>query len=100
MIPCNGEVIAYKQVNKDLTSFYDRNFKYIVGKWAEVKEFDMSDKSCASGLHFSNATYWDHSGNPRETTFLIAKIRLEDIITVQQGKIRCKRAFIMGTYNI
>lgn len=100
LIPCNEEVIAYKQVNKDLTSFYDKNFKYVVGQWAEVENPEISDKSCASGLHFSNATYWDTKVPLCDTTFLIAKIRLEDIITVQQGKIRCKRAFIMGTYNI
>lgn len=35
-------------------------------------------------------------------SLLIARIKegLADIITVQAGKIRCKRAFILGTYNI
>lgn len=100
LAPCNGEVIAYKRVNKDLNSLYDHNFKYVVGEWAEAKEPDISDESCASGLHFSNATYWDNQVQINYTTLLIAKIRLEDIITVQCGKIRCKRAFIMGTYDI
>lgn len=100
LAPCNGEVIAYKRVSKDLNSLYDHKFKYVVGEWAEAKEPDMSDKSCASGLHFSNATYWDNQVQIHNTTLLIAKIRLEDIIAVQCGKIRCKRAFIMGTYDI
>lgn len=100
LAPCNGEVIAYKRVSKDLNSLYDHKFKYVVGEWAEAKEPNISDKSCASGLHFSNATYWDNQVQIHRTTLLIAKIRLEDIITVQSGKIRCKRAFIMGTYNI
>ena len=100
LAPCNGEVIAYKRVNKDLTSLYDNEFKYIVGEWIEAKNPDTSNKSCASGLHFSNATYWDRQVDIHNTTLLIAKIRIEDIITVQQGKIRCKRAFIMGTYDI
>ena len=100
LAPCNGEVIAYKRVSKDLNSLYDPNFKYVVGEWAEVKEPDISDKSCASGLHFSNATYWDNQVQIHNTTLLIAKIKLEDIIAVQRGKIRCKRAFIMGTYDI
>lgn len=100
LAPCNGEVIAYKRVSKDLNSLYDHKFKYVVGKWAEAKEPDMSDKSCASGLHFSNATYWDNQVQIHNTTLLIAKIQFEDIITVQRGKIRCKRAFIMGTYDV
>ena len=93
----NGEVIAYKRVNKDLTSLFDKNFQYVVGEWAEAENPDISDKSCTSGLHFSNATYWDRQVDSDNTALLVAKIRIEDIITVQQGKIRCKRAFIMGT---
>lgn len=100
LAPCNGEVIAYKRVSKDLNSLYDHKFKYVVGEWAEAEKPDMSDESCASGLHFSNATYWDKQVQIHNTTLLIAKIRLEDIIAVQCGKIRCKRAFIMGTYDI
>lgn len=93
----NGEIIAYKRVNKDLTSLFDKNFQYVIGEWAEAENPDISDKSCASGLHFSNATYWDRQVDSDNTALLIAKIRIEDIITVQLGKIRCKRAFIIGT---
>ena len=100
LAPCNGEVIAYKRVSKNLNSLYDPKFKYVVGEWAVAKNPDISDESCASGLHFSNATYYDNQVQINYTTLLIAKIRLEDIITVQRGKIRCKRAFIMGTYDI
>lgn len=32
LIPCNGEVIAYKQVDKNLRSFYDPKFEYKVGE--------------------------------------------------------------------
>ena len=100
LIPINGEVIAYKQVNKDLSSFYDGNFVYKIGEYVEVDDADMSDNSCSTGLHFSNATYWNSKEDVSESTFLIAKIKIEDIITVQKGKIRCKRAFIMGKYDI
>lgn len=37
LIPCNGEVIAYKQVDKNLRSFYDPEFEYKVGEWAEAE---------------------------------------------------------------
>lgn len=100
LLPMNGEVIAYKQVRKDLSSYYDPNFIYKIGEWAEVSDYDPSSHSCSKGLHFSNPNYWNNAENARDSTFLIAKIKLEDIITVQAGKIRCKRAFILGTYNI
>lgn len=92
-------VIAYKQVNKDLTSFYDKTFQYKVGDCVAAKEPDMSNAACAAGLHFSNANYWNKVVGT-DTVYLVAKIMLDDIITVQQGKIRCKRAFILDKYEI
>ena len=101
MIPFNNEIIVYKKVNKDLTSFYDHNFKYEIGKWIVCEDVDEDNRSCAKGLHFSNATSFDDAcALPTESTYLIAKVRLEDIITVQAGKIRCRSAFILGTYNV
>lgn len=101
LAPFNGSVIAYKIVAPDLTSFYDRNFKYEIGEWAIAEDPDESDKVCASGLHFSNATYWDKDCwyNNHDGVYLIARINLEDIITVQRGKIRCRKAFVLGVYD-
>lgn len=99
LVPFNGSVIAYKQVKKDLTSFYDNDFQYKIGEWAEAKNFEISDESCAGGLHFSNANYWNAVVSLNQSSFLVARIRLEDIITVQEGKIRCKKAFILGKYD-
>lgn len=101
MIPFNDEIIVYKKVNKNLTSFHDPNFKYEIGKWIVCEDVDESNQSCAKGLHFSNATLFDDAcALPTESTYLIAKVRLEDIITVQAGKIRCRKAFILGAYNV
>lgn len=101
LIPFDGKVIAYKQVKKGtLDSFYDLCFYYEVGKWAVASNPDESNASCAKGLHFSNANYWNCRENILDSTFLIAEIRLEDIITVQGGKIRCRRAFILGKYDV
>jgi UDP-3-O-[3-hydroxymyristoyl] glucosamine N-acyltransferase len=99
LIPQKDYVIAYKQVRDDLTSFYDHTFQYKIGEWVEVENPDMSKTACASGLHFSNPNYWNKAvgGN---TVYLIAKIMLNDIITIQHGKIRCKRAFILDKYEI
>lgn len=101
LVPFDGSVIAYKIVTPDLTSFYDENFKYEIGEWAIAKNPNESHQSCASGLHFSNATYWDKNCwyNNRDGVYLIARINLEDIITVQNGKIRCRKAFILGVYD-
>lgn len=99
LVPQKDYVIAYKQVNKNLTSFYDETFQYKVGDWAIAKDPDISNAACASGLHFSNANYWNNVVGT-DTVYLVAKIMLDDIITVQQGKIRCKRAFILDKYEI
>lgn len=99
LFPQKDYVIAYKQVRKDLTSIYDETFQYEIGKWVEVEEPEISNRACATGLHFSNPNYWDTEGRG-DTTYLMAKIMLDDIITVQVGKIRCKRAFILDKYEI
>lgn len=99
LVPQKDYVIAYKQVNKDLTSFHDETFQYKVGDWAVAKDPDMSNAACAAGLHFSNANYWNKIVGT-DTVYLVAKIMLDDIITVQQGKIRCKKAFILDKYEI
>jgi hypothetical protein len=95
----NNKVIAYKQIKKDMTSFYDKNFKYEVGKVIEVEDAEISNRPCASGLHFSNMNYWNNEVG-QDTGYLMAEIDIKDIITVQAGKIRCKKAKILGVYNI
>lgn len=131
LCPIGDYVIAYKEVNNNLTSTYDNNFKYEVGKWIEVdyenqlktlweshsqyldcssfEEVLEEDKKepCSVGLHFSNAIYWNavmygsiDTNQEKTSTMLIARINLDDIITVQAGKIRCKRAYIMDSYKI
>ena len=99
LFPQKDYVIAYKQVRKDLTSIYDETFQYEIGEWVEVEKPEISNRACATGLHFSNPNYWDTSAHG-DTTYLMAKIMLDDIITVQCGKIRCKRAFILDKYEI
>ena len=97
----NNKVIAYKIVNKNLSSLYDENFIYEVGKIAEVKDVEESNESCASGLHFSNLTYWDFKLKEyTDKTYLVAEIDVEDIITIQQGKIRCRKAKILDKVDI
>lgn len=96
-----NKVIAYKIVNRNLTSLYDKNFIYKIGEIAEVENPDEGNNSCASGLHFSNLTYWDNNVQKYKCkTYLIAEINVEDIITIQQGKIRCRKAKILDKIDI
>ena len=93
LLAFNDKVIAYKQVKKDLTSFHDNSFQYEVGKTAEAK-------NSSNGLYFSNANFWNDAEDILKSTFIIAEINLTDIITVQNGVIICKKAFILGKYDI
>lgn len=94
----NNKIVAYKLVRPDFTSFYDVNFKYEVGKIAEVKDCDITIESCATGLHFSNLNYWERAIRG-DFVCLEAEIDLDDVITVQEGKIRCKRAKILRAFH-
>lgn len=93
----NGKITCYKRVRGDLTSLFDKDFKYVVGEYMEVLDAEQSNESCTSGLHFSNATYWDNSVHILSNTkLLICEVALEDVITCQQGKIRAKRCLVLG----
>jgi len=96
----DNKVIAYKQVNKDLSSFYDKNFVYKIGEIVEKDFCDYSSKSHSTELYFSNMVHWNKQDNIKNSTFLMAEIQLEDIITVQEGKICCRKAKILGRYDI
>lgn len=100
LLAINNKVIAYKLVRPDLTSFYDRDFHYEVGKEIEVKDCEESDRACANGLHFSNLTYWEIESINEEYVYLEAEIDINDIITVQRGKIRCRKAKILRSFSI
>ena len=89
----NDEVFCYKRVAPKLTSFYDPTFQYKVGEWAVAENPDMSYEFCTSGLHFSYKGYWK---TKKDTVELLCRVRKEDIITIQVGKIRAKRAFVIG----
>lgn len=96
---CNDEVYCYKLVRKySLASLFDPTFIYKVGEIATAMYPDMSNKSCASGLHFSHATYYNNNENDN-TSLLLCRVKLADIITCQEGKIRAKRCFVIGICN-
>lgn len=101
LLDCDGKVTCYKLVNDDLSSNYDSNFKYKVGEWAIAENPKMNDDPCASGLHFGASNH-NVIFTPFEhlSTYLIAEVDIDDIITIQEGKIRCKKAFIKGVVKL
>ena len=102
LIPEDGKVIAYKLVYKNLHSLYDKKFVYKIGEFAVCKDPKEDNSSCSAGLHFSNLTYWDNrcGGCLDNLVYLKAEIDLKDIITIQEGKIRCRKAKILSKIEI
>lgn len=87
-------VIAYKRVRANLTSEYDSDFQYVVGKWVSDPNAEESNRSCAPGLHVSRVNYFPKEFSDETKLILECKVMLEDIITVQEGKIRCRKLFV------
>jgi hypothetical protein len=90
-----GIITLYKKVNKvnsEYISEYDSSFKYVIGKTAVVKDVDMSNDSCASGIHLSTPLYWQ---SKEASTLLECQVHIDDVITVQQGKVRCSKVNVI-----
>ncbi len=89
----NKKYILYKKVHKigvRYFSLYDPNFEYKIGKIAEVESPELSDASCSSGLHLSHPDFFKEGD-----ALLQCEVALEDIITCQEGKIRCKKCRVI-----
>lgn len=90
----NGKMIVYKKALKQgekIVSIYDNTFEYKKGiVICEDYEKDM-EIDCGKGLHFSHADYW-----PSGDVMIMAEVRYKDIITCLSGKIRVKKAKILG----
>ncbi|HSH51703.1 MAG TPA: polymer-forming cytoskeletal protein [Bacteroidales bacterium] len=92
LVPIKNRIILYKKVNNDLSSSWATTFKYPKKGVIEVKEYNKDiTAGCASGLHFADPDYWNEGD-----TLLAAEIDLDDIITIQRGKVRVKKAHILG----
>ena len=73
-------------------SLHDSTFIYKIGETAEAICPDMGTSSCSAGLHVSHLHYW---GDGDVT--LACEIKLEDVITCQEGKLRVKKLKVLGT---
>lgn len=93
--PIDGEVVLYKRVKKEkdgvYRSNYDSDFKYRDGEVAVVDDPDMSNASCSSGIHCGNMLRWKVGD-----TWIAVRVKVDDIITVQKAKARCKKVKVIG----
>jgi carbonic anhydrase/acetyltransferase-like protein (isoleucine patch superfamily) len=89
-------VILYKLVHKDLSSVYDTDFIYTVGKTIKAKETD--GKICGKGLHVSTPTYWTKYTYVR--TLLTCEVLLKDIIRVGNGQVKVKKLKVLAKEEI
>jgi hypothetical protein len=88
--------LLFKRVNKmgdgTYASCYDKKFIYRDGEEKSVPDPDMHrGVSCGSGIHVSTPHYCK-DGN----TLIAVEVHEDDIITCQQGKLRCRKVKVVG----
>lgn len=92
----DGDFLAYKAVQKDLSSFYDNGAtKHKLNEYVEVDKFDCDRTvTCSKGLHFCSSKYLEYYKNDN-SVILVLKIDPRDVVAIpidynfQKG--RCKR---------
>ena len=94
--PIDGYYYLYKRVNKiktgEYVSCYDSQFVYKDRQESIATDVDESwDVSCGSGLHVSTPFYWSEGD-----TLIAVKVHKDDVITCQEGKIRCRKLTVIG----
>ena len=88
-----GNLIAYKRVNSDLTSCHDGTTQHVVGQYTEEKEFDTDrTRTCSNGLHFCSYSYLNcFSGD----TVIAVEVDPRDIVAIPDdynfSKGRCRK---------
>lgn len=88
-----GNLIAYKRVNSDLTSCHDGTTQHAVGQYTEEKEFDTDrTRTCSNGLHFCSYSYLNYfSGD----TVIAVEVDPRDIVAIPDdynfSKGRCRK---------
>ena len=92
----DGKVLCYKRVYSDISSEFNPEFKYKIGEIIEEPNAEISDESCAPGLHFSHPSYYPYLDG---YTILACEVNLEDIITVQEGKFRAKKCKVLSVFD-
>jgi carbonic anhydrase/acetyltransferase-like protein (isoleucine patch superfamily) len=98
LMPVNGELLFYKRVRSDLSSEFDSSFYYKIGEEVVVEDFHPDTSiSCGKGIHGSHANYYPLEENK---VILALSSKIEDIICCQEGKIRVKKAKVLGICDV
>jgi hypothetical protein len=97
--PATKTYLLFKRVNKIgdgiYASCYDTGFIYRDGEEKSVTDTN-TDKmvSCGTGIHVSTPYYWNEGD-----TLIAVEVHEDDIVTCQQGKLRCRKIKVIGEVN-
>jgi len=95
----DGNFLAYKNVNDDLSSKWDNGeTKHKIGEYTEVSEFCTDrNQTCAQGLHFCSKGYLSSYGGAKT---IVVEIDPRDVVSVpidyNNMKGRCRRYKTIG----
>lgn len=94
----DGCFLAYKNVNKDLTSIHDNKTKHTINQYVEVSQFNTDrNQTCSTGLHFCSKGYLS---SYEGAVTLVLKIDPKDVVAIPTDyafmKGRCKRYLPIG----
>ncbi len=97
----DNKVILYKKVWKTddesvFKSDYHRNFLYKIGKISRAQNVNEDIlEHCARGLYFTSLEFVNYySGD----TILECEVDVDDIVTVQDGKVRARKCKVLRVY--
>ena len=89
----DGNLIAYKRVNANLTSCHDGTTQHKVGEYTEEHNFDTDrTRTCSNGLHFCSYSYLSCFGGD---TVIAVEVDPRDIVAIPEdynfAKGRCRK---------
>ncbi len=102
IVPNDNKIVLYKRVwstdEPDVfKSDYRRNFLYKIGKISRVRNVDEDVfKSCTRGLHLTTLNIAKNYGGD---TIIECEVKVPDIVTVQDGKVRARKCKVLRVYK-
>ena len=102
----NGNILAFKAVNRNMKAKYDNKTEYKLNEYTSTDVFDTNrDEYCSQGLHFCARNYLGGFADTNDI-ILILEIDPRDIVSIPSDnhftKGRCKKCKvvkIIGTYS-
>ena len=99
-IHCHEIITAYKCTREDGTDYRTGKVRYVPGEWITELNADLSDAECGPGLHVSptirqTCGYINTTVRGRRARFFEVAIRMEDLISCGDDKLRCLRLYVV-----